>query len=82
MELLRNLTIKKFHEGLLNKDFSALEITQASFKHIKEHDGFDHLDKLGAGKLTAGHEIGAFLSIAEESAIREAEAVDLAVLRP
>jgi aspartyl-tRNA(Asn)/glutamyl-tRNA(Gln) amidotransferase subunit A len=65
MELLRNLTIKKFHDGLLHKKFSALEIAQASFKHIKEHD----------------HEIGAFLSTAEESAIREAEAVDLAVAK-
>ncbi len=65
MELLRNLTIKKFHDGLLNKEFSALEIAQACFRHIKEHD----------------KEIGAFLSTAEESAIREAEAVDLAVAR-
>jgi aspartyl-tRNA(Asn)/glutamyl-tRNA(Gln) amidotransferase subunit A len=78
---LHNLTIKKFHEGLLNKEFSALEITQASFEHIKEHDGFDPSTKPGAGKLTAGKGIGAFLSLAEESAIREAEAVDLAVAK-
>ena len=65
MELLRNLTIKSFHEGLINKKFSALEIAQASFAHIKKRDG----------------EIGAFLSLAEESAIREVEAVDLAIAK-
>lgn len=65
MELLRDLTIGKFHDGLLDKKFSALEITQASFAHIKEHNP----------------EINAFLSLAEESAIREAEAVDLAVAK-
>jgi aspartyl-tRNA(Asn)/glutamyl-tRNA(Gln) amidotransferase subunit A len=65
MELLRNLTIKKFHDGLLNKDFSALEITQAFFEHIKKKDP----------------EIDAYLSLAEESAIREAEATDLALAK-
>jgi aspartyl-tRNA(Asn)/glutamyl-tRNA(Gln) amidotransferase subunit A len=65
MELLRDLTIKKFHDGLLAKEFSALEIAQASFNHIKERNG----------------ELNAFLSIAEESATREAEAVDLAVAK-
>ena len=63
MELLHNLTIKKFHDGLLNKEFSALEVTQAYFRRIKEHDG----------------EIGAYLSLAEESATREASAVDVAM---
>ncbi len=63
MDLLRNLTITSFRDGLLEKRFSALEVAQASFRHIREHDG----------------EIGAFLSTAEESALREAEVVDLAV---
>jgi aspartyl-tRNA(Asn)/glutamyl-tRNA(Gln) amidotransferase subunit A len=63
MEPLHDLTIKKFHDGLLNKEFSALEITQAHFRRIKEHDG----------------EIGAYLSLAEESAAREASAVDVAM---
>lgn len=63
MEPLHELTIKKFHEGLLNKDFSALEATQAYFHRIKEHDP----------------EIGAYLSLAEESAAREASAVDVAL---
>jgi aspartyl-tRNA(Asn)/glutamyl-tRNA(Gln) amidotransferase subunit A len=62
---LHELTIEKFHEGLLNKDFSALEIAQAHFARIKEKDS----------------EIKAYLSTAEESALREAEAVDLAIAR-
>jgi aspartyl-tRNA(Asn)/glutamyl-tRNA(Gln) amidotransferase subunit A len=65
MELLRDLTIKKFHEGLINKKFSAFEISQAYFKHIKEND----------------KQIGAYLSLAEESALRDAEAVDVAVAK-
>jgi aspartyl-tRNA(Asn)/glutamyl-tRNA(Gln) amidotransferase subunit A len=63
MEPLHDLTIKKFHEGLLNKEFSALEVIQAYFRRIKEHDG----------------EIGAYLSLSEESATRDASAVDVAV---
>jgi len=63
MEPLHDLTIKKFHDGLLNKEFSALEVTQAYFRRIKEHDG----------------EIGAYLSLAEESATRDASAVDVAL---
>ena len=60
---LHELTIKKFHDGLLNKEFSALEVTQAYFRRIKEHD----------------KEIGAYLSLAEESATRDASAVDVAL---
>jgi aspartyl-tRNA(Asn)/glutamyl-tRNA(Gln) amidotransferase subunit A len=63
MEPLHDLTIKKFHDGLLNKEFSALEVTQAYFERIKSHD----------------KAIGAYLSLAEESATREASAVDVAV---
>lgn len=63
MEPLHELTIKKFHEGLLNKEFSALEVTQAHFDRIKKLDP----------------EIGAYLSLAEESAVRAASAVDVAV---
>ena len=63
MEPLHDLTIKKFHDGLLAKEFSALEVTQAYFRRIKEHDP----------------EIDAYLSLAEESATRDASAVDVAV---
>ena len=65
MDFLHDLTIKKFHDGLLAKKFSALEIAQAYFARIKEKDG----------------EIGSYLSLAEESAIREAEATDLAIAK-
>ncbi len=63
MEPLHDLTIKKFHEGLLNKEFSAMEVTQAYFERIKAHD----------------KAIGAYLSLAEESAVRDASAVDVAI---
>jgi aspartyl-tRNA(Asn)/glutamyl-tRNA(Gln) amidotransferase subunit A len=63
MEPLHDLTIKKFHDGLLDKKFSALEVTQEYFRRIKSRDP----------------EIGAYLSLAEESAARDAGAVDVAV---
>ena len=65
MEPLRDLTIKKFHDGLLGKKFSALEVAQEYFKSIKSRDG----------------EIGAYLSLAEESALAQAEKTDVAVAR-
>lgn len=63
--LLRDLTIKSFHEGLLKKQFSALEIVQAFFGHIKKDNP----------------EIGAYLSLNEEQAIKDAEAVDIAIAK-
>ncbi len=65
MEALHELTIKKVHDGLLKKKFSAAEVARAFFARIKEHD----------------HAIGAYLSLAEESALAQAEAVDLAVAK-
>jgi len=65
MKALHDLTIKKFHAGLLNKEFSALEIAQTYFARIKEKD----------------EEIGAYLSLAEESALRAAEEVDVAIAK-
>ncbi|HVM76647.1 MAG TPA: Asp-tRNA(Asn)/Glu-tRNA(Gln) amidotransferase subunit GatA [Candidatus Paceibacterota bacterium] len=65
MELLRKLTIKKFHEGLVDKKFSALEVTQATFSEI----------------MSRNPELNAYLSTAEESAVRQAEAVDLAIAK-
>ncbi len=63
--LLRELTIRKFHEGLLAKKFSALETTQALFGHIKKTD----------------KEINSFLRLNEEGAIKAAEAVDIALAK-
>ena len=58
---LHFLTIKKFHEGLLAKDFSALEMTQEFFKWIEKRDP----------------EVGAYLNLSKDSAARQSEAVDL-----
>ena len=63
MSPLRNLTIRSFSEGLRSREFSALEIAQACFKEIKSRN----------------KELGAFLSLNEEEAIRRAEEVDLAL---
>jgi aspartyl-tRNA(Asn)/glutamyl-tRNA(Gln) amidotransferase subunit A len=62
---LHDLTIKKFHDGLLNKEFSALEATQAFFDWIEKKDP----------------EIGAYLSLSKDQAIRQAEAADLRVAK-
>ena len=60
---LHELTIKNFHEGLKNKKFKALEIIQAFLNHIKERD----------------KKINAYLFLDEESAIKQAEIVDLKI---
>lgn len=62
---LKNLTIKKYSEGLQKKEFTALEATQAFFNYIKETD----------------KRIGAYLSLNEENAIKESERVDLALAK-
>jgi aspartyl-tRNA(Asn)/glutamyl-tRNA(Gln) amidotransferase subunit A len=63
MTFLHDLTIKSFHEGLLNKDFSASEITQAYLDYIEEKD----------------KEIGAYLSIFHREAVLAAAKVDVAI---
>lgn len=62
---LSSLTIKKFHKGLLAKKFSALEVVQAYFANIRARN----------------KELNAYLSTAEASALRDAEAVDVAVAK-
>src|SRR3989338_2570351 len=62
---LHNLTIRRFHEGLLKKEFTAVEVVRAYFQYIKEKD----------------FEIGAYLSLAEEDAFVAAEAADLLVAK-
>jgi aspartyl-tRNA(Asn)/glutamyl-tRNA(Gln) amidotransferase subunit A len=57
---LRNLTIKKIHEGLLKKEFSALELCGAYLDKIKEKD--------------AG--ISAFLTVIGDSALSQAKNID------
>lgn len=62
---LHNLTIKKFHEGLTNKEFSALEMAEQFFKYIEKED----------------KKISAFLSTDKDSAYLQAERVDLDIAR-
>ncbi|MCL5004692.1 MAG: Asp-tRNA(Asn)/Glu-tRNA(Gln) amidotransferase subunit GatA [Patescibacteria group bacterium] len=57
---LKNLTIKKFHQGLVDRKFSALEITKAVFDLIKSRD----------------KEIGAYLRTSEDAALAKANIVD------
>ena len=60
MTPLDTLTIKSFGEGLRKKEFSAFEMAQAYFSRIKEED----------------KKIGAYLSLNEEDALKNAERVD------
>ena len=62
---LHDLTIKKFHDGLLGKEFTAAEITKAYFERIESRDP----------------EIGAYLSLMKENAFLEAEKTDIKVAK-
>lgn len=57
---LSDLTIKKAHQGLKNKDFSSTELTQSYLDKIEKEDG----------------EINSFLSIYAENALKRAGEVD------
>ena len=57
---LQNLTIKKFNDGLLNKEFSAGEAVKEFFNYVKEKD----------------KEINAYLNLIEEISLETAAAVD------
>lgn len=59
------LTIKKFRDGLLKKEFTAFEVVSGLLDLIKEKDG----------------EIGAFLHVMERDAVSYAKHVDIAVSR-
>jgi aspartyl-tRNA(Asn)/glutamyl-tRNA(Gln) amidotransferase subunit A len=58
---IRHLTIKKFHDGLLKKEFSAFEITKEFFGYIEKKDA----------------EIGAYLRLTKDSALSQAKGVDI-----
>ncbi len=55
-----NETLTSLHEGLVNKEFSSVELTQAAFKRIAETDG----------------KVEAFLALNEEGAFKQAQAAD------
>lgn len=65
MTHIHDLTIKKIHEGLTKGEFSALELTQATFDWIAKKD----------------KEIGAYLNINQNMAVRQAEEVDLKIAK-
>ncbi len=55
-----DLTIRKFHEGLVSREFSAREATEGLYKAIESKDA----------------EIGAYLSLARDAALTQAEKID------
>ncbi len=57
---LTKLTLKEAHEGLKKGEFSSLDLTQAFLKKIKEKD----------------KEIKAFISLMEDSALKQAKVAD------
>lgn len=57
---LTSLTIKKIHEGLLKKEFSALELTKAYLEKVKKEDVKIH----------------SFLSVCEDTAVSKAKKID------
>ncbi len=58
---LRDLTIKKFHDGLIAKQFSAFEITKSFFDYIEKRD----------------KEINAYLNLTKDSALSRANKIDI-----
>lgn len=60
---LNELTIKEASEGLKNKKFTSVEITRACLDRIKKRNP----------------EVNAFITVAEESALKEAQAADIKI---
>lgn len=63
--MLKNLTIKKFHDGLKKKEFSAFEITKEIFDCIADKD----------------KKIDAYLSLDKDGALKQAGEVDVALAK-
>ncbi|MEK7640785.1 MAG: Asp-tRNA(Asn)/Glu-tRNA(Gln) amidotransferase subunit GatA [Patescibacteria group bacterium] len=62
---LHDLTIKKFHEGLKNKEFSAFDVAKTFFDYIETRD----------------QEVGAYLSVHKDQALKQAELADIKVAK-
>lgn len=60
MQKLNEFTIKQAHEGLKNRDFSSVDLTQACLSRIKERN----------------KDINAFITVTEELALAEAKKAD------
>ena len=65
---IHGLTIKKFSEGLRNKEFSAFEITKEFFDYIEEKDN---------SSTGSGQAINAYLRLLKDSALGQANKVDV-----
>lgn len=65
MIFIKDLTIKKIHEGLVNKEFTAFELTKEFFDYIETRD----------------KEVDAYLSLDKVGALAQAEAVDIAIAK-
>ena len=65
MLFLKDLTIKKIHEGLKNKEFTAFELTKEFFDYIETRDA----------------EVQAYLSLDKDGALAAAEAVDIKIAK-
>lgn len=65
MIFLKDLTIKKIHEGLVDKEFTAFELTKEFFDYIETRD----------------KEVQAYLSLDKVGALAQAEAVDIAIAK-
>lgn len=65
MNFIHNLTIKKFHQGLINKEFSAFDMTKEFFDYIADKD----------------KEIDAYLSLNKDYAFKQAELIDIALAK-
>ncbi len=70
---LHDFTIKKFHDGLLKKEFTALEVTQAYYRRIEEVDSDSSTGR--------GQGIGAYLTLTRDLAVRQAEAADVKIAK-
>src|SRR3989344_9016721 len=62
---IHDLTLIKFHQGLLEKKFSAAEIVKEYYDRIETRD----------------QEIGAYLSLAKEEAFLQAEKTDIKIAK-
>lgn len=62
---IRNLTIKKFRDGLVHKEFSAEEVTREYLRRIGKYDA----------------EIGAYLHVMKDEALAQAKDVDARVAK-
>ncbi|HBI25930.1 MAG: Glutamyl-tRNA(Gln) amidotransferase subunit A [Candidatus Wolfebacteria bacterium GW2011_GWC2_39_22] len=65
MTFLKDLTIKKIHDGLVNKEFTAFELTKEFFDYIETKD----------------KDVQAYLSLDKDGALAAAEAVDIAITK-